>query len=167
MATFVYNEASLKILQGAWDLTSLSAANKLQIMLVNAGYTPNQSHTAIDPGVSNATSPLYNEIVATNYTGGFGGSSRKVVTATFAVDNTGNRSCAALTQPTWLSLGGATNDTVRSAILYVAGTDDPSSIPFVYFDLPGGGGSGILTNGSDFLLQFASLGSYGNLRFND
>ncbi len=165
MATFIYNQAAADILSGTLNLATRSGLSKLKIMLVNAGYTPNKDHTVVDNGGNDASDPSFNEIVATNYTSGYGGAGRLAVTATFGVDNGNDRAAAALSQPTWTTLGGATNDTIRGAILFDEGASDAASRLIAFFDLPGGG-SGILTNGSDFLLQFASLVAGGNLRLN-
>lgn len=165
MATFVYNSAAYRLVSGDWNLTTLSSGGKLKVLLVNDGYTPNKDHTVVDPGTNNAADASYNELDCTNYDPGFAGTSRKAVTATFQVDNTNDRAVIALSQPQWLELGGATNDIVRGAILYVEGTSDTDSRLFAFFDLPGSG-SGYTTNGSDFSLQFVSLGSGGNIRLN-
>ena len=166
MASFLYNKAANEISAGTLNLTTRSGLGKLKILLVNTGYTANKDHLVIDPGTNNAADVSFNELVATNYVTGFGGAGREAVTLTFDVDHTNDRGVVAISQPSWTSLGGATNDTVRGAILVDERTSDTDSRLIAFFDLPGGGGSGILTNGSDFLLQFASLVAFGNIRFN-
>ena len=130
----------------------------LKIMLVNAGYTFDPDHTVVDPGVNNSTSPKFNEVVATNYTGGFGGAGRKTATCSTSVQNANNRTVVIITDITWTALGGATNDTVAAAILIKETTDDTLSRLIAYLDF-----ANTPTNGSDFTLDFD--GTNGNLQF--
>ena len=80
------------------------------------------------------------EIVATNYSGGYGGTLRKTITGFSFDDNDADLSidCACSSPPSWSTLGGATNATIAYAILVAeSGGVDSSSIPvFCYPILP-------------------------------
>ncbi len=154
MASGFYNQALVDILTGSIDMDS----NTLKIMLVDTGYTYDPDHQVIDNGANDATDPSHNEIVATNYTGGFGGAGRKTATLTVSKQDANNRAIITIGDLTWTSLGGATNDTVGGAILIKEITNDTSSRLIAFFDL-----TDTPTNGGDFTLDFD--GTNGNLRF--
>jgi hypothetical protein len=154
MASGFYNQALADILSGAIDLDS----NTLKIMLVDTGYTYDPDHQVVDNGGNDATDPSHNEIVATNYTGGFAGAGRKTATLTVSKQDANNRAVITIGDLTWTALGGATNDTVGGAILIKEITNDASSRVIAFFDL-----TDTPTNGGDFTLDFD--GTNGNLRF--
>lgn len=154
MASGFYNQALADILTGSIDMDS----NTLKIMLVDTGYTYDPDHQVVDNGANDATDPSYNEIVATNYTGGYNGAGRKTATLTVSKQDANNRAIITIGDLTWTSLGGATNDTVGGAILIKEITNDTSSRLIAFFDL-----TDTPTNGGDFTLDFD--GTNGNLRF--
>jgi hypothetical protein len=154
MASGFYNQALADILTGSIDMDS----NTLKIMLVDASYTYDPDHQVVDNGANDATDPSFNEIVATNYTGGFAGAGRKTATLTVSKQDANNRAVITIGDLTWTALGGATNDTVGGAILIKEITNDTSSRVIAFFDL-----TDTPTNGGDFTLDFD--GTNGNLRF--
>ena len=129
-------------------------------MLVDNGYTYDPDHAVVDNGGNNATDLSFNEIVATNYTGGFAGGGRKTATVTITEQTANNRVVTIIGDRTWTSLGGATNDTVQAAVLIREITNDTLSIPIVFMDFSGGN---VTTNGSDFQVNFDDTN--GNLRW--
>src|SRR5689334_1371674 len=140
MASGFYNQGLLDVTDGTYDLDTTT----FKLMLVDTGYTFDPDHTVIDNGANNATDPSFNEIVATNYTGGFGGGGRKTLTITSQVNNTSNRADFAIADVTWTSLGGGTNDTIGGAIMVKEVTNDGDSRLIAFFDL-----TDTPTNGSD------------------
>jgi hypothetical protein len=156
MASGLYQSGLKLILDGTIALGTTAC----KLMLVDTGYTFNPDHTVIDNGANDATDPSFNEIVATNYTGGYAGAGRKSATITLQANNTDNRVDVAIADVTWTALGGATNDTIGGAILVREVTDDTASKLLAFFDL-----TDTPTNGSDITLDFTALGSGGNIRF--
>lgn len=154
MASGFYNQALVDILTGSIDMDS----NTLKIMLVDTGYTYDPDHQVVDNGANDATDPSFNEIVATNYTGGYNGAGRKTATLTVSKQDANNRAIITIGDLTWSALGGATNDTVGGAILIKEITNDASSRLIAFFDF-----TDTPTNGGDFTLDFD--GTNGNLRF--
>jgi hypothetical protein len=156
MASGFYNKGLLEVTDG----TIVLGSTTLKLMLVDTGYTFDPDHDVIDNGANNSTDPSFNEIVATNYTGGFGGSGRKTLTITSQENDTNNRADYAIADVTWTALGGGTNDTIGGAIIIKEGTNDTDSRLIGYFDL-----TDTPTNGSDVTLDFNTLGAGGNIRF--
>lgn len=156
MASGFYNKGLYEIISGTIDLDT----DTLKLMLVDTSYTFDADHEVVDNGASNATDPSHNEIVATNYTAGFGGAGRKTVTITGQENDTNNRADFALADVTWTALGGASNDTIGGAILIKENTNDTDSRLIAFFDL-----TDTPTNGSDITLDFNTLAAGGNLRF--
>jgi uncharacterized protein YdaL len=146
MASFVTDIGMRSLLDGSIQV----GTTPLKLMLVKSSYT---SYAATD---TNLTTLTTNEIVATNYTGGFGGSGRKSVTAAAAATASGAK--ITLGNVTWTALGGATNDTVGLAVLIRENTSNADSIPVVYLDI-----SDTPTNGSDIVISMDSVN--GQIRF--
>lgn len=154
MASGWYSTGLKKCLDGTIALGTTS----LKIMLVSSTYSFDPDTDTLDDGTSG--DPNSKELVATNYTGGYGGAGRKSTTVTLQTNDTSNRVDIALSNVTWTALGGATNDTIGGVILvYETGGSDSTSIPIAFFDL-----TDTPTNGSDITLSMTSLGSGGNLR---
>ena len=157
MASGWYNKGLRECVDGTIDLDTDS---DLRLMLVDDNYTYDADHEVVDNGGDDATDPSFNEITATNYTGGHQGAGRKQPTITLQENDTDNRVDIALSDQTWTSLGGATNDTIGGAILMKDGSaDDTTARVIAFFDV-----SDTATNGSDVTLDFLALGSGGNLR---
>lgn len=147
MPAFVYDAAMADVASGALNL----ATDVLKLMLVTSSYTATKSDTV----VSQASGA---EIVATNYTGGFGGSGRKSAPRTITTDTTNNVVRMIFSgNAVWPALGGATNATIAAALLVKeAGAADSTSRLVAYFPLS----SPLTTNGSDITLTVdATLGN--------
>lgn len=87
------------------------------------------------------------ELTATNY-------ARKTTTRTDTADNANNRANQALSATvTWSSLGGATNDTMRSILYYIEGANDSARVPIALCDLA----TPLTTNGGDVTLQTGNI----------
>lgn len=156
MASGFYNQGLVDVTDG----TIVLQTDTVKLMLVDTGYTFDPDHDVVDNGANDATDPSFNEIVATNYTVGFGGAGRKTLTVTRQVNDTNNRADFAVADVTWTALGGATNDTIGGAILIEERTNDADSRLIAFFDL-----TDTPTNGSDVTLDFNSLAAGGNIRF--
>lgn len=160
MAAFWYNSALSGLVDRTLDLT----AGTFKILLVTATYVPNRDHTVVNDGggTGATTNPrgceLGQQAACTDYV-------RKTTTLSSAVDNANDRVNIALTDVTWTTLGGADNQTVRRAILFkdLGGADTANPL-IACFDVDGPGGTGVLTNGGEFVLDGVALGSGGNLR---
>lgn len=152
-----YHKALEEIGDGDIDLDG----DTIKAMLVTPGYVYDPDHTVIDNGADNATDPSFNEISATNYTGGFGGGGRKTVAiAAGAVDDASNYAYWTLSDLTWSSLGGASNATVGALILVKEITNDTASRLIAYLGI-----TNRATDGNDFPVNFNSGSEGGNLRF--
>lgn len=156
-----YNKAAWQVVSGALNLSSAL----IKAALIRDTYTPDPDHATMAAVVGVAA---VNEITATNYVKGPGlSSSRKTVTLSFGSgpNNTANRADIGIDDLTWNTLGGATNDTIAWLVLYVHldSANDSLNLPVAYFQITGGD-SGYVTNGSDFLIDFVSQASGGNLQ---
>lgn len=154
MASLVYNKAKQEIADGALDLDT---DTKVKVMLVNSGYTPDADHEVVDAG--GASDPIDAEIVATNYTGGYGGAGRlALATRVVNLDLTNDRAEFDADDLTWTSLGGATNDTIVAAIIIkedhlgATGNDTETRL-IAYVDV-----ADTTTNGGDFTIQWNAEG---------
>ena len=149
MASGWYLQGLLKILDGTIDLDTAT----IKIMLVKAAYT-------YDPDHDQVSDISGNEISATNYTGGFGGGGRKTASITMQVTTASNRVDIAIGDLTWTALGGVSNDTPAAAVvIFETGGADSASIPIAYLDF-----TDTATNGGNYGLDMAALGSGGNLQ---
>jgi len=156
MASGWYTKGLRECIDGTIDLDT----DTLKLMLVNASYAFDADHEVVDNAADDATDPSFNEITATNYTAGWGGAGRKTPTITMQENDTQNRVEAALDDQTWSSIGGATNDTIHGALLVKeGGSDDTTSRLIAFFDI-----TDKTTNGTDFLLNFATLAAGGNMQ---
>lgn len=82
------------------------------------------------------------EISATNYV-------RKTLTVTVSADTTNHRGKITISNVTWSSLGGASNDTIGGILIYKHITDDTDSIPLWWHDYS----TTQATNGGDIVLS--------------
>jgi len=155
MATKWYLQGLADCMDQSIDMVN----DTLKFMLVNDSYTFDTDHTVIDNGADDSTDPSYNEITATNYTGGYGGAGRKTATVTRTINTTNDRIDYSFDSETWSSLGGASNDTVAAAILVKEITNDTASRLIAYIDF-----TDKLTSGNDITLNMTSAGAGGNLR---
>jgi hypothetical protein len=153
MASFWYHRAFVQFLGRGTEAIDLDTDASIKIMLVDTGYTPAKTHDF----VSDCT-PGTNEIVATNYTTGYGGAGRKALgTKLVQEDNTNMRCVFDAADVTWTTLGGATNDTVATAIVFKEITSDAASPMILQLDIS----PDVTTNGGDFTIQFADGSTLG------
>lgn len=148
MASGAYSRGVLKILDGTIDLDT----TVVKVGLAKSAYAP-------DPDESSLSTFAASESDATGYTGGFGGGGRKTATITLTEQTANNRVVTIIGDLTWTALGGATNNTLRYAVLLREITNDASSVPIAFFQFT----SDLTTNGSDVLVDFD--GTNGNLRW--
>jgi hypothetical protein len=133
----------------------LIEADTLKLMLVKAAYVFDKDDEFIsDLGAV--------EIVATNYVGGFGGAGRKTAVVTGQANVTADRAEWAIADLTWLTIGGAANDTIGGAVLVKEIVNDAGSPVIVFFDI-----ADINTNGGNITFDFLDLAAGGNIRINN
>jgi hypothetical protein len=147
MATFAYNKGMTDIFDGTIDLLTTT----LKIMLVDASYVPDRADDAVTASGAGAA-----EIVATNYTGGWGGSGRKTLANKTVTEDDANDQVEFdnTVDLTWTAIGGATDDTITGAILIREGaSNDTTSRLIAYYDV-----ADVTTNGSDYQLVFDAEG---------
>ena len=158
MASGFYVTGLKELLDGTLDIDN----DTFKLMLVQSGYTYDPDHDVVDNGANDATDPSFNEVSATNYTGGWGGSGRKTATISVSADKTNNRVVCSVDDLTWSSIGGASNDTIAGVLLIKeGGANDTTSRLIGYLDI-----NNTPTNGGDITLDFLTSGSGGNLRLN-
>jgi hypothetical protein len=143
-----YSRGVLSILNGTIDMDTTA----LKQMLLKSTY-------AYDPDQSSLTTPAASECDATGYTGGFNGADRLAATITLTEQTANNRVVTIITDTTWTAIGGATNNTLGSAVLMREITNDAASIPIAYLEFA----SALPTNGSDVLVDYD--GTNGNIRW--
>lgn len=144
MASNLYHRNLKKILDRTLDLT----AGTWKVMLVGTGYTPNKDHEFVSDVVSA-------ELSGTGYTGGFGGSGRKTVSAfTISYSDSADKAYVDGSDPTWAAINAGT---IGFAILFKEVTNDASSPVVACIDV-----SNYATDGTNYTLEFdASLGIFG------
>lgn len=150
MASFVYDQAMTDILNQAINTSS----DTFKWMLVTSTYSASKSDTAVSTASAN-------EIVATNYTGGFAGASRLSAPRAISKDSTNHIVRVIFSgNATWSSIGAApTTATIAAAVLIKEITNDAASKLIAYFGLTAPVG----TNGSNFVLTVDS--TLGNITF--
>lgn len=152
MASHFYTTGLKECLDGTIDLDT----DTIKLMLVTASYTPNKDDLVVDAGGAN--DPVDHEISVSGYTPGWGGAGRKTVTVTISANLTNDRVDIAINDQTWTSLGSGA--TIAGAILIKeGGANDTTSRLIAYFDV-----TDTATNGGDITLDFADIGSGGNLQ---
>lgn len=154
MASFWFHKAFVQMMKReATDAIDLDSDATIKIALFDTGYTPDKDHDFMDDTVAGT-----NEIVATNYTAGYGGAGRKAL-ASKAVnqDATNDRAVFDAADVTWTALGGAVNDTVATAVVFKEITSDALSPLILQLDI----NPDVLTNGGDFTIQFAAGATLG------
>lgn len=144
MADLITNNAKDRLGSG----TTLWNSGTLKVLLVTSTYVPAATDVFVSTAVASSA-----EIVATNYTGGFGGAGRKTLgTKSHAVVQGSNRAEFYGVLPTWTALGGATNATIAGAVLFEEITSDAASPIIAYFTVT----PATTTNGGDFSLAWSS-----------
>lgn len=149
MATFVYNKAAKEIAGGDIDLLT----DTIKVMLVTSSYVANRDDDYVDEG--GADDPIDHEIVATNYTAGWGGAGRKALASkTVTEDDANDRAEFDADDLTWTALGNGSNATIAAAIVVKeGGANDTTSLLIAYLDV-----ADLLTNGNDYKLLFDAEG---------
>jgi hypothetical protein len=143
MASGSYNIGKERILKDTINLTT----DTLKVMLVGTSYTFDPDHQFVSTsGVSS------NEVAPTNYV-------RKTVTVTITRQDSNDRAVVVISQPTWTALGGASNATIKGAILFKDTGSDATSPLISFHELSP---TTLATNGSDFTITFDATD--GNLR---
>lgn len=116
------------------------------------GYAFDGTQQHVDPGSGGAASVSGNELTATNYGSGFGGTGRLTASRTTVEDAANSRTRLVFSNLTWPSLGGALNDTIDAAVVVKEGTSDTDSLLIAYWPL-----SSTTTTGKDFVLVMDSV----------
>lgn len=137
MASAWYNKGKYDVMGGSTNLT----ASGIKCMLVSTGYTFDPDHHFISDVVAN-------EISVVNYTGGFNGSGRKLLTAkTINEDDVNDLAYFDAADVTWTSLGvGAT---IGGTVIVRELTADSNSILIAFMDL-----TDTATNGGDITVSW-------------
>jgi len=147
-----YTSGLRKCLDGTLNLDT----DTVKLMLTDDVYSFAQTE-------DNLTALATNELNCTNYTGGFAGGGRKTVAVALTDNDTSHRVDIELnggSDLTWTALGGAANDTIGgAALVYETGASDANSVPLCWFNLTDTG-----TNGSDVVLDIATLAAGGNIQ---
>lgn len=143
-----FSRGVLKTLDGTIDLDTTAT----KVGLAISTYAPDPDHSAL-------TEFAASEATCTGYTGAFGGAGRKAATVTLTEQTANNRVVTIITDLTWTTLGGATNNTLGYAVWLREITNDASSVPLAFLNFA----SNITTNGSDIFVDFD--GTNGNVRW--
>jgi hypothetical protein len=154
MASFWYGTSIANLLKkDATNAVDLEG-DTIKITLIDAGYTPDKDHDFADDFVS-AT----NECNVTNFTRGFGGTLRKTLaSATCSYKTAEDRVEFEAANVTWTAIGGATNDTIATAVvLKELGGVDSASPMVLQLDI----NPDVTTNGGDFTISFSATDGIG------
>ena len=148
MAAGAYSNGVEHILTTSFDTDT----DTTKMMLTKSAYTYDPDHDFVND-ISGS------EADCTNYTGGFNGSGRKTATVTVTEQTASNRVVHIFNDLTWTTLGGASNNTLSSAVWIREITNDAASIPLAYLEFS----SNLTTNGGDVSVDFD--GTNGNVRW--
>lgn len=157
MASGAFLHGLRQSMDGTYTVTTAT----LKLMLVNNTFVFSQDYTVVDDSTGSTTSLHAQELVATGYTGGFGGAGRVAQTIAISEDTVNQRVVLTFTSTTWNALGGATNGTVGGAALIRESGNDTTSVPIFWFAI-----TATPTNGSNFTLSMNNQANGGNVRFN-
>lgn len=141
MASGMYNSGKAALVNGSidWDTSDIRV-----LLLQGTGYVFNPDHNY----VSDLT-PATNEANATNYV-------RKSLTGrTVTVDTVNDRAVCDAADVTWTALGGAVNNTISAAVVYLYNAADTAAQLICYQDF-----TDTATNGGDFNLVWNSAGLF-------
>lgn len=134
MASFLYNTAKKKLMDGSIDLDT----DTIKIALVSSSYTADKdAHDFFDD--------VTNEISGTGYSAGGASLANKAVT----VDNTNDRAYFDADDPSW---GSSTLSGVRAAVVYKSTGTAGTSPLIAYIDL----GQDYTSSNGTFSIQFAT-----------
>lgn len=144
MATGIYNAGLLKLCDRTIDWAN--ASTDIRIALVKSGFTFDKTHTALSTALG------ANECDATAYV------RKTTASRTIAANSSSNPVTWRVPDVTWTALGGASNNTLDGAIVYLYNVSDASAVPLFYLDP-----SNLVTNGSDVLLDMDGSAGVGGL----
>lgn len=147
MPSFVYNKAAQELNNGTINLLT----DTIKTVLVNSTYTPSRTDLVADAGGANDVVDA--EISVTNYTPGWGSSSRKTLASKTVVVNQGsNRAEFNAAGLTWTALGSGA--TIAAMVLVKEGvSNDTTTRLIAYLDVTDTG-----TNGGDIGFTFDANG---------
>jgi hypothetical protein len=140
MARFAYNRFAYKLFKG--ELGDL-ASDDLRMMLVKDTFVEDRADNVVDDIVAY-------ECDATNY-------ARKTISTsgrTVTEDDTNNRAELDFADQVWSSLGGAANNDLAGAVVYVHHASGDGSAELLFF-MP----FTVSTNGSDLTVQINAEGA--------
>lgn len=147
MASGIYNSGAEYLIK-AGDASTLT----FKAMLLDNTYVFDKDHNRVSDVVSGGK-----ELVATGYTGGYGGAGRKTLTTVVVTKDTVNdRIVVDCDDVAFGALGGATNDTIRFMAIIVEITSDAASIPIACHDF----GADTPTNGSTVTALINAIGLF-------
>lgn len=157
------HEGTKRLIGGQLDIDT----DTFKLMLCSVSTRPLCLHTFVDMG--DAQDFESKEISVTNYTPGYGSSSRKSFTCTIGTNSSANCTTdgelavfaySNVSSLTWTALG--TGATIRHIpVIRETGGSDATSPVLAVFDVP----TGIATNGGDLTVQFKSAAQNGNFRW--
>lgn len=135
MATTMYTAAFAAMMNGEIDLE----ADTIQVLLVDAGYTPSKNHVFVDDVSAD-------ELSGTGYV-------RKTLAGkAVSIDTTNHRAIFDATDPVWTGLDAGT---INGAVLFKFVSDDTDSPVIGFLDA-----TDLVTNGSDVTLVFNAGGAF-------
>lgn len=144
MSKIVYNNARFMLFNKSLGI----ASDDIRCLLLGGGSVPDSAKNPALVSVSDLLGVFgVSEVVATNY-------SRKQTTRSILKDDIHNNVKGILSVGiSWVSLGGAVNDVVRSAVFYLEGSSDSNRYLISLQDLV----LSIPTNGSDFVIPSGTI----------
>ena len=143
MASFVFNDAKMNLMNGTVDLDT----DVIKVLLVGTTFSGVEDD---GPNVSNITT--LGELSGTGYAAGHGNAGRKTLaSATVTADDTNNRAAFDAADVTWTSISAGT---IHGALVYKEGSADDTTAKVVAFiDL-----ANTVTNGGDITLAWGANG---------
>lgn len=146
MTDFLYNQGSMDL----WDGTNDILTNALvKVMLLSTGYVDDRDDDFVDE--LGANDPIDHELSGTGYTGGFGGSGRKVLASkTITLNKASDRSEFDCADVLWSAIDAGT----ASEMLAITElTSDALSVLLSHHDT----NFPVTTNGGDLTVTVADL----------
>lgn len=134
MASLVFNVASQGIAEQTLDW---EGATTLRAILLTGAGTPVKTNATVTAALAEVN---VDECSATNY-------SRQTL-ANAVITQSGNKTLFDADNPVWTTLGGASNQTITGALIYIGtalSADDGTNIPIVYHVFS----SSLTTNGGN------------------
>ena len=147
MASIRTNSGAQRILDRNMAGTINLLSDTIKVMLLGAGYTPNNDHVFIsDLGA--------NELSGTGYTAGFGSASRKTLSSkVITKDDTNDIAFFDAADVSWTAISAGT---AAYAAIVKEGTSDTDSPVIAVIDQS----PDVATNGGDYTIQWAADGIF-------